>query len=178
MSALGVAGVVDVDHIGLAVRSIAECLPLYLDVLGGTFVEGGDVDGEFRTAQILLPGRFKIELLEPLDPAGKLASFLSQRGPGLHHVAVRCADVSASADALTANGQRVIGISLSDLGWREAYLHPGDTGGLLIQLFDSAVVRSTGGSPAVERGYDIGDVLAGRLQWLSGEFVFRSAPAG
>jgi methylmalonyl-CoA/ethylmalonyl-CoA epimerase len=158
-----------VDHIGLAVESIADHIPLYRDLLGGSFIEGGDTPGDFRAALFGLPGRLSVELLEPLDAHGKLADFLTTHGPGLHHITVRCHDVEAAIASAADAGYRVIGVDLTNPPWREAYLHPKDTGGTLIQLFDST-------EPADRRcDFGIDDVLSGGVVWSAGRYQRRES---
>jgi len=155
-----------VDHVGLAVHSIADCWNLYESLLGGTFREGGDVGTDFRAAQVVLPGGLTVELMEPIGQSGRLADFISEHGPGLHHIAVRSQDVRASAAAAARVGYRVVGENLAEAGWREAYIHPSSAGGVLIQLFDSAKPAPDGSCD-----YDIDDVLSGQLMWSAGEYI-------
>jgi methylmalonyl-CoA epimerase len=69
-----------------------------------------------------------------------VGKFLTKRGPGLHHVAYRVADVDATLEALRASGTRLIdeqsrtGIR----GSRVAFLHPASTGGVLTEIVQPA----------------------------------------
>jgi methylmalonyl-CoA/ethylmalonyl-CoA epimerase len=162
---LGPLGDVEIDHLGFAVYSIADQVPLYRRLLGGTFREGGDTHGDFRSVLFDLPGRVRVELLEPIDDAGKLAGFLRSRGAGLHHITVRCRDVEDAIARAAAAGYRIVGEDLTNPPWREAYIHPNDACGSLIQLFDSTEPRDRQCTFALE------DVLDGQVTWSAGRYV-------
>jgi len=123
-----------VAHIGIAVSSLAEALPFYRDVLGLTPGRPETADGASIVS--LHFGDVDVELLEPIDPAGPVAKFLSRRGPGIHHVCYRVPDLDAALARCRAAGYRLIdetprrGIS----GRRIAFLHPKATHGILLEL--------------------------------------------
>ena len=125
------------DHVAHAVPSIREVLPLYRDLLGGE-VEGGGFNswGGHLAVQILYPGGGRIELLEPTRPDSQSCSGFLARNPrgGLHHLTFKVADIEASIDALKAAGFEPFGTMLADPGWKETYLHPRQTDGVLIQI--------------------------------------------
>jgi methylmalonyl-CoA/ethylmalonyl-CoA epimerase len=166
---LGLEGEYVVDHLGFAVESIDDQLPIYQNLLGGVFIEGGDTPGDFRAAVFRLPGGFSVELLEPVDRRGKLADYLEKHGTGLHHITLRCRDIETAMESATAAGYRVVGVDLENPPWREAYLHPKDTGGTLIQLFDSS-------EPADRRcRFGIAEVLNGEVTWNAGRYEWKES---
>ena len=123
-----------VAHIGIAVRALDELLPFYRDVLGMPEVPLDDADGA-RIAGVEAGGLL-VELLEPRVPDSPIAKFIGKRGPGIHHI---CFVVDDLDDALVRC--RTAGIRLIDEtprigaeGKRIAFLHPGDTGGVLVEL--------------------------------------------
>jgi methylmalonyl-CoA epimerase len=87
-------------------------------------------------AALLDIGDGHIELLKPLGPETPVGKFIARRGPGLHHVAYRVADVEQTLSALAAAGMRLIdeqprtGIR----GTRVAFIHPASTGGVLTEI--------------------------------------------
>lgn len=126
------------DHVAIAVRSMRSGVALIVDALGASFLFGGDDQQQgFRWAQFRLPGGGKIELVTPTDPAGFLARFLDQRGEGVHHVTLKVADLRATIEHLTARGVTPVRVSLENPSWREAFIHPRDAHGTLIQLAQS-----------------------------------------
>ncbi len=123
------------DHIGVAVRSIAEGARLYRAIgLELTGVEEVREQG-VRVGFIPLGGP-RLELLEPLDDASPIARHLQRRGPGLHHVCIAVPDVRAAMERLRASGYEL----LSDEpqpgahGSQVCFLHPRAAHGVLIEL--------------------------------------------
>jgi methylmalonyl-CoA/ethylmalonyl-CoA epimerase len=125
------------DHVAHAVPSIREVLPLYLDLLGGVVFSGGISPwGGHLAVQIEYPNGARIELLEPARRnAPSIGKFLadSPRG-GLHHVTFKVPDIQLALDRVRAAGYHPVGTYLEQAEWRETFLHPRETGGVLIQL--------------------------------------------
>ena len=122
------------DHVAVAVRDIAAAATLYRDVLGGEFLYGADeTDQGFRFVQYRFPEGGKVELVTPLRE-GFVSRFLDERGEGVHHVMFRVPDLTTQVERLRAGGVRLILESLDDESWREAFIHPRDAHGVLIQL--------------------------------------------
>jgi methylmalonyl-CoA epimerase len=125
-----------IDHVGVAVEDLEQALALYRDALRMPLVHRETVAEQGVQAALLDVGDGHIELLEPLGPDTAVGKFLARRGPGLHHVAYRVADVEQTLDALSAAGLRLIderprrGIR----GSRVAFVHPASTGGVLTEI--------------------------------------------
>ena len=123
-----------IAHVGLAVASIDAALDFYRDVLGVAPGPPEEADG----ARIVsLPfGESEVELLEPVDPDGPIARFLQNRGPGIHHISYRVADLEASLEQCRTLGYRLIDDEprIGAGGRRIAFVHPKATNGILIEL--------------------------------------------
>ncbi len=123
-----------IAHIGVAVDSIEAALAFYRDVLGLSPGHPEESDG----ARIVsLPfGESEVELLEPRSPDSPIAKFLHRRGPGIHHVCYRVADLDAALDACRAAGYRLVDETprRGAGGHRIAFVHPRSTSGILIEL--------------------------------------------
>ena len=125
-----------IDHVGIAVSDLEAAVAFHRDVLGLALVHRETLAEQGVRAALLDVGDSHVELLEPLDADGAVARFLARRGPGLHHVAYRVADIEAALASLSAAGTRLIdsqprgGIRSS----RVAFLHPSATGGVLTEL--------------------------------------------
>ena len=134
-----------IDHVGVAVPSIEEALPLYRDVLGMTLVHRETVTEQGVDAALLDVGDSHVELIEPLTAESGVGRYIVERGAGLHHVAYRVASIETALQACRAAGLRLIdesprtGIRNS----RVAFLHPQSTGGVLTEI----VQPSKGHSP-------------------------------
>lgn len=125
-----------VDHVGVAVESVADAEPL-LDLLGAEkLVHETGPTGAFRWAYYRLGDASRVELIEPV--AGEdsfLTDFLAANGPGLHHVTLEVADIDAAVDALEAGGVRVVDRADYE-EWSEAFVSPSNPTGVLFQLME------------------------------------------
>lgn len=123
------------DHIGVAVASLAEALPFYEAL--GLAVTGTDEVPEQGVKVAFLPvGDGQVELLEPTGPDSPIAKHIERRGPGLHHICLRVDDIEASMAALKAQGFRLLSEEPKDgaHGCRICFVHPKSTGGVLLEL--------------------------------------------
>jgi methylmalonyl-CoA/ethylmalonyl-CoA epimerase len=125
-----------IDHIGVAVEDIDSALALYRGSLGMPLVHRETVAEQGVDAALLDVGDGHVELLAPLGPETAVGKFLSRRGPGLHHVAYRVADIEAVLAALASAGMRLID-ERPRVGIRKslvAFVHPASTGGVLTEI--------------------------------------------
>lgn len=124
-----------VDHVGIAVEEIDRTLAVY-SMLGFKRMEEETVDSEgVRVVFLGGAGLTRLELLEPLHEGSSLARFLSRRGQGLHHVAVRVDDIEAAVSACEEEGLTISGgIRTGALGRKVAFVHPKSASGVLIEL--------------------------------------------
>ncbi len=128
----------ELDHVSIAVRSIAAALSLYRDVLGGRPIEeGSSPEKGFRYLMLEYPGGGKIELIEPVGENSFLHRFLQARGEGLHHITFKVHSIDDAVEALSHAGYATILHDFSDASWKEAFLHPRDTHGVLIQFAET-----------------------------------------
>ena len=143
------------DHVAMAVPRIVDALPLYRDLLGGTFFTGGDNPRlGYRGVQLQYTGG-KVEILEPLSGSTFLETFFTKRPiGGLHHVTYVVEDLRSAITATEEAGFKVHGeYSYAD-HWQEVFVHPRQANGLLLQLAQTGA--GYGKDP-----FDIEQVLAG-----------------
>lgn len=126
-----------VDHLGVAVRSIAVARGFY-ETLGLRVGPAETLPDDAVSAAFIVTGGTRLELLEPLGSDGPIARFLARKGEGIHHIAFDVRDIVAALDAA-----RRAGIALIDAtprrgahNTRIAFLHPKDTNGVLIELVE------------------------------------------
>jgi methylmalonyl-CoA epimerase len=127
---------IEIDHLGIAVRSLSEGLAFYRDALGMT-VEHQETVAAERVNVAMLPsgGASRIELLEATDDNSTIARFLAKRGPGLHHVAVKVDDLAGTVDNLRQRGARLLNEPRQGAGGHiYVFVHPESTGGVLLEL--------------------------------------------
>jgi methylmalonyl-CoA/ethylmalonyl-CoA epimerase len=124
------------DHIGVAVASIEDALPLYRDALAMDLVHRETVAEQGVDAALLDVGDSHVELVAPLTPDSAVGRFLADRGPGLHHVAYRVESIEAALESCRAAGLTLIDATprAGIRGSRVAFLHPKSTGGVLTEI--------------------------------------------
>lgn len=124
------------DHVAVAVASIAEARALFARLTGhpGTPVE------ELPDQGVNVAFFGALELVEPRGEDTGVGRFLARRGPGIHHVAWRVADLDAELEALEAEGYELIDRTPRPGagGHRVAFLHPRSSGGILVELVEGS----------------------------------------
>lgn len=126
-----------VAHIGIAVDALAQILPFYRDILGMPVVPLDDSDGASITG--LAADDTLIELLHSNESGTPVEKFLRKRGPGVHHICFGVDDLDSTLERCRAAGLRLIDTAPRQgaEGKRIAFLHPGSTGGVLIELTEN-----------------------------------------
>lgn len=122
------------DHIGIAVRSIAQARKFFEDVLGATpeFEVENETAG-WRILALDLNG-LSLELLEPFGENSFLHKFLGQRGEGLHHLTFDVPAVRTRIAELKQQGVRVVEEQEFSADSYQAFISPRSAHGILIQM--------------------------------------------
>lgn len=130
----------ELDHIGIAVRSLDEARKLY-EALGLTVVHEETVEGEGVRTAMIPAGDTRIELLEPTAADSAVGRFLAKHGPGLHHIALHVEDISGALETLKARGARLISeeIQVGAGGHLYFFVHPSSAGGVLLEICQDPV---------------------------------------
>lgn len=130
----------EIDHIGIAVESIDDAIPLYRDRLGMREQHRETVEEQGVHAALLEIGDAHVELISPIGSEGSVARFLERNGPGLHHVAYRTDDIDDELRRLVSAGVRLIDEEprVGIRGSRVAFAHPKSTGGVLTEIVEPA----------------------------------------
>jgi methylmalonyl-CoA epimerase len=125
----------NIDHLGIAVRSLAAAKKFYQS-LGLKVISEEVVEHEQVRVAMLPVGETRIELLEATSDDSPVARFISRRGEGLHHVALQVEDLSATVEQLKKNGTRLISdeIKVGAGGHLYVFVHPSAAGGVLLEL--------------------------------------------
>ncbi len=125
-----------IDHLGIAVRSIDEAVPLYENALGLRCLGREEVASQRVKTAFFDVGGVHLELLEPTSPDSPIAKFIAERGEGLHHVAFRTDDIRGQLEKAAASGVRLINPAPVEgaAGKLVAFLHPKSTRGVLTEL--------------------------------------------
>jgi methylmalonyl-CoA/ethylmalonyl-CoA epimerase len=123
------------DHVAVAVERHADAWPRYAGDLAGRWLSAGLSIG-FAPAQLEYQDGRKIEVLAPHRVADNdfLRRFLDRNGPGPHHLTFKVGDIEEALAEATLAGYAPLNVDLSDPIWKEAFLHPKDATGVLVQL--------------------------------------------
>ena len=124
-----------IDHLGIAVKSIAAARGFYEALGMGVVHEETIEDEQVRTAMIPV-GESRIELLEPTADDSPVGRFLAKRGEGLHHICVTVPDIRATLATLAARGLPLIDREprVGAGGALIAFVHPKGSRGVLLEL--------------------------------------------
>ena len=127
-----------IEHIGIAVRSLEEALVPYRDCLDLEVSKVENVEDQRVRVAMLQVGESRIELLEPSHSDSPIARFLSERGPGIHHLAVRVTDIEESLKRFKEAGAQLIDEIPRDGAdnTRIAFIHPSSMNGVLLELVE------------------------------------------
>ncbi|USK43032.1 methylmalonyl-CoA epimerase [Cytobacillus oceanisediminis] len=125
-----------VDHIGIAVRSLDEALPFYIEVLQLEFLGIEEVDSQGVKVAFIKAGETKLELLEPTSEESPIAKFIEKRGEGIHHVALGVDSIQERINQMKEQGIRMLQNEpkIGAGGAQVAFMHPKSTGGILYEF--------------------------------------------
>ena len=124
-----------VDHIAIAVNSVAEALKNYEKILKIDKVEIEDVPTERVKVAILKLQDTRIELMEPTADDSPIKKFLTDRGEGMHHIAITADDIENDVERAIAKGTRMIGnIRTGSYGRKITFIHPKSMNGVLTEF--------------------------------------------
>jgi len=128
-------GAFSIDHLGIAVKSIAESRKFY-ESLGLAVTHEETVEHERVHTAMIPVGESRIELLEATDEQSTIAKFISKRGEGLHHVALRVPEIATVFEQLQRQGVRLVSerIQRGAGGHRYIFVHPSSAGGVLVEI--------------------------------------------
>ena len=121
------------DHIAIGVSRTADAAPFLAGELGG-IPDAGQPSGVFTWGTYRFEGGGSLELIEPLGGDGFVHRFLAERGPGIHHVTFKVPSLDEVCARAEEAGYGIVGRDNSDPDWREAFLHPKQALGIVVQF--------------------------------------------
>ncbi|HWJ28154.1 MAG TPA: methylmalonyl-CoA epimerase [Flavisolibacter sp.] len=125
-----------VEHIGIAVKSLKDSIPLFEKLLNTDCYKTEPVASEKVTTAFFKKGETKIELLESQSADGVISKYIEKKGEGIHHIAFEVADIYAEMERLKNEGF----VLLNEVPKKGAdnklvcFLHPKSTNSVLIEL--------------------------------------------
>jgi methylmalonyl-CoA epimerase len=126
-----------IDHLGIAVKSLAAARGIY-EKLGLDVSPEENVEHE-QVRLVMVPvGESRLELLEATSENSAIAKFIAKRGEGLHHVCLKVSDLSSSVERLKKDGVRLVSeeIKIGAGGHKYIFVHPASAGGVLLELVE------------------------------------------
>ena len=127
---------IKVEHIGIAVKALADSVPLFEKLLKSQCYKTEMVNSEMVNTAFFNAGDTKIELLESIDDNSAISKFIEKKGEGVHHIAFEVENIESEMERLKNEGF----ILLNDQPKKGAdnkiicFLHPKSTNGVLIEL--------------------------------------------
>jgi methylmalonyl-CoA/ethylmalonyl-CoA epimerase len=124
------------EHLGIAVKSLENSVPLFEKIFG---VKAGELEfveeQKVKVRKIKLEN-FDIELLEATSPDSPIGKFVEKKGEGIHHCSFEVNDVAGKLEELKSNGIQLIDQQprIGAEGMLIAFLHPKSTNGILMEL--------------------------------------------
>src|SRR5688500_9118349 len=98
----------EIEHIGIAVRSIEQAFKFY-KALGWNNLKTEIVESEkVKVGFVTFANNAHIELLEATSEDSPIAKFISKRGEGIHHICIRTDGVQKNLDDLKRRGFRLV----------------------------------------------------------------------
>ncbi|MCZ4500063.1 MAG: methylmalonyl-CoA epimerase [Marmoricola sp.] len=136
-----------IDHVGVAVPDLDAAIELYSTAYGMT-VAHREVNEEQKVEEAMMQINAaggdsttqRIQLLAPLNEESTIAKFLDRSGPGLQQLAFRVTDVDEVSAILRGRGLRLLydAPKRGTANSRINFIHPKDTGGVLVELVQPA----------------------------------------
>jgi methylmalonyl-CoA/ethylmalonyl-CoA epimerase len=125
-----------IDHLGIAVSSLDEAVPIWEKVLGLKCERIEDVPSQKVRTAFFDVGGVHIELLEPTSEDSPIAKAIAARGEGVHHVAFAVDDVADQLKQAKEAGIKLINETpvLGAGGKQVAFLHPKSLRGVLTEF--------------------------------------------
>jgi methylmalonyl-CoA/ethylmalonyl-CoA epimerase len=128
-----------IDHIAIAVNDLEPALDNFKKVLNIDHVDFEDIPTEKVKVAILKLQDTRVELLQPLDDSSPISKFLSDKGEGIHHVAITADEIERDVERATSNGAKILGgIRSGSYGRKITFIHPKSVNGVLLELCQSS----------------------------------------
>jgi methylmalonyl-CoA/ethylmalonyl-CoA epimerase len=131
------------DHVAIGAARVTEAPAVLVGAFGGV-PDSAAPSREFTWACWRFAGGGRVEVIEPRGDNGFVHRFLAQRGPGIHHVTFKVPNLREACDRAEAHGYTIVGYGESDPLWKEAFLHPKQALGIVVQLAESSGVSESG----------------------------------
>ena len=129
---------VDIDHVGIAVRDLDAAVDWYKQMFGAEVVHRERIESDGVDEALIKVADSYIQLLQPFTETSPLAKYMERNGEGLHHVGYRVEDCAAVLEGVKEQGARVVDEHprTGSRGTTVAFMHPKSAFGTLIELVE------------------------------------------
>lgn len=126
----------NIDHIGIAVRSLEESIPVFEKLLGTNCYAIEHVEDQFVKTAFFRVGQTKIELLESSNPDGPIGAFIEKKGEGIHHIAFSVENADSALFDAKGNGFHLIDRNSRKgaEGMNIGFINPRSVSGVLVEF--------------------------------------------
>jgi len=126
-------------HIGIAVRSLRESVPLFEKIFNVKASEAEFVEEQKVNVRKFHLDNCEVELLEGTSEDSPVSKFIEKRGEGIHHISFGVNNIQSSLSRIKEEGIGLINetprTGADDM--LVAFLHPKSTNNVLIELTQS-----------------------------------------
>ena len=131
------------DHVSIGVKDWEKARTLFLDVLGGEELpdKGSSSEG-FDWFTFNLGGK-KMEVVHSTREDSGVGRYVEKYGEGFHHISIAVNDLKEAIAYFESKNVRVIGANFDSESFKHCYLHPKDTFGAMIQVFEESEQTKT-----------------------------------
>ena len=125
-----------VEHIGIAVKSLQDSVPLFEKLLNIVSYKTETVASENVNTAFFRRGETKIELLESTEADGVISKYIEKKGEGIHHIAFEVEDIVAEMKRLKEEGFILLNEQPKTGADNKlvCFLHPKSSNGVLVEL--------------------------------------------
>ncbi len=130
------AKITRINHIGIAVADNETAANFWSNALNLAIDHVEEVAAQKSQVTFIPVGQSEIELVKAMSEDSTIAKFVTERGPGMHHICLETDDIAGMLAQLKEKGIRLINESpLEEPGRLMAFIHPKSTGGVLVEVY-------------------------------------------
>jgi methylmalonyl-CoA/ethylmalonyl-CoA epimerase len=136
-----------INHLGIAATGLDEAMARMARLFNLSADHTEEVVEQKVKTAFFPVGESTLEFLESTDPDGPVGKFLTKRGPGIHHICFEVDDIDEAVTTLLGKGVRMIDQAprAGAHGCRVAFIHPAETGGVLMELSQGSGITASRG---------------------------------
>ena len=124
-----------VDHVAIAVNNVDEAIKNYEKILKIDKIDIEKVPTERVKVAILRLEDTRIELIEPTADDSPIKKFLTDRGEGIHHIAITADEIEKDVSRAMDNGMKFLGnMRTGSYGRKITFIHPKSLNGVLVEF--------------------------------------------